>query len=59
MILPAPAREAPTGIEEFPAEVRRKIQQDASNIATEWLPTLQTLTTSDREKIPLTRGPCI
>ena len=54
MILPAPAREAPTGIEEFPAEVRRKIQQDASNIATEWLPTLQTLTTSDREKIPLT-----
>ena len=55
MGLPAIASEAPSGIEEFPAEIRRKIEQDAASIATEWLPILQSLATSDREKIPLTK----
>jgi Ca2+-binding EF-hand superfamily protein len=47
------AKETKTGIESLPKEAREQIQQDAANIATEWLPTLRTLTSHTQEKITL------
>ena len=53
--LPAIGSESPSGIEDFPAEVRKKIEHDADSIATEWIPIMQNIASSDREKIPLTQ----
>ncbi len=47
------AKETNTGIESLPEEAREQIQQDAANMATEWLPTLRTLTSHTQEKITL------